>query len=63
MLLTLDIGNTTITAGVYTGAEPGARWRVATARERTADEYGVQLVGFLQHAARPHGGADGRCRV
>ena len=50
MLLTLDIGNTNITAGVYAGAEPGARWRVATARERTADEYGLQLVGFLQHA-------------
>ncbi|MFQ5407346.1 MAG: type III pantothenate kinase, partial [Anaerolineales bacterium] len=50
MLLTIDIGNTNITLGLYVGPELGPRWRVRTVLERTADEYGLQLLGFFDHA-------------
>jgi type III pantothenate kinase len=30
MLLTIDIGNTNITLGLYEGNELGPRWRLAT---------------------------------
>ena len=47
-LLVVDLGNTNIVLGVYRGEELLNSWRLATARERTADEYGIlarQLVG------------------
>ncbi|HNP70047.1 MAG TPA: type III pantothenate kinase [Kouleothrix sp.] len=43
MLLTVDIGNTNIKLGVYSGAELLAHWRLATERLRLADEYGVMI--------------------
>jgi type III pantothenate kinase len=50
MLLTIDIGNTNITLGLYEGAELGPRWRVATAHERMPDEYGLQFHEMLEFA-------------
>ncbi len=50
MLLTIDIGNTNITLGLYEGEVLGPRWRLATNHERMPDEYGVQLLGLLAHA-------------
>ncbi len=50
MLLTIDIGNTNITLGLYQGEQLGPRWRLATAYEHMPDEYGLQLVGLLSHA-------------
>lgn len=50
-LLVVDVGNTNIVLGVYRGDELTGSWRLATARERTADEYGIlsrQLVGESQ---------------
>jgi type III pantothenate kinase len=47
-LLVVDVGNTNIVLGVYRDDELVASWRLATARERTSDEYGIlarQLVG------------------
>ncbi|HEX8253218.1 MAG TPA: type III pantothenate kinase [Thermoanaerobaculia bacterium] len=47
-LLVVDLGNTNVVLGLYRGAELLNSWRLATARERTADEYGIlarQLVG------------------
>jgi type III pantothenate kinase len=47
-LLVVDLGNTNIVLGVYRGEELVNSWRLATQRERTADEYGIlarQLVG------------------
>lgn len=41
MLLTVDIGNTNIKLGVYDGATLVSHWRVATDRNRLADEYAV----------------------
>lgn len=49
MLLTIDIGNTNITLGLYEGTKLGARWRLATDHERMPDEYGIQILGLLQH--------------
>jgi type III pantothenate kinase len=50
MLLTIDIGNTNLTLGVYQGETLGARWRLATAHENMPDEYGLQFLGLLNHA-------------
>lgn len=50
MLLTIDIGNTNITLGLYEGNELGARWRLATNYEDMPDQYGLQLVGLIGHA-------------
>ena len=53
-LLVVDAGNTNIVLGLYRGDELVNSWRLATARERTADEYGIlarQLVGDHLHAA------------
>jgi type III pantothenate kinase len=50
MLLAIDIGNTNITLGLYEGDQLGARWRLATVHERMPDEYGLQLLGLLNHA-------------
>lgn len=47
-LLVVDVGNTNIVLGIYRGSELVNSWRLATARERTADEYGIltkQLIG------------------
>jgi type III pantothenate kinase len=47
-LLVVDVGNTNIVLGIYRGDALADSWRLATARERTADEYGIlarQLVG------------------
>ncbi len=47
MLLAIDVGNTTITIGLFEGDQLRVRWRVATVHERMADEYTVILVGLL----------------
>jgi len=49
MLLCIDIGNTNITIGCYNNDTLGPRWRLATAHERMPDEFGLQVLGFLQH--------------
>ncbi len=52
MLLTIDIGNTNITLGLYQGETLGPRWRLATDHERMPDEFGLQILGLLSHAGR-----------
>jgi type III pantothenate kinase len=49
MLLTIDIGNTNITLGVHRDTELVTAWRLATDHDRLPDEYGLQLLGLLQH--------------
>lgn len=49
MLLTIDIGNTNITLGLFRQAELQTAWRLATAHERMADEYGLQVLGLFEH--------------
>lgn len=53
-LLVVDLGNTNLVLGIYRGDQLVNSWRLATARERTADEYGIlarQLVGDSLHAS------------
>jgi type III pantothenate kinase len=46
MLLAIDVGNTNIVLGVFDGERLTRGWRLATYRDRTADEMGV-LIGSL----------------
>jgi type III pantothenate kinase len=48
MLLAVDIGNTGITLGLFSGENLGPRWRLASDSERTADEYGILLIQLLE---------------
>jgi type III pantothenate kinase len=50
MLLAIDIGNTNITLGVWDGRIWQREWRLHTAAERTADEFGILLSGLLRDA-------------
>ncbi|KNZ68859.1 transcriptional activator, Baf family [Thermincola ferriacetica] len=43
MLLVLDVGNTNIVLGVFEGANLLNSWRIATDKQKTVDEYGVQI--------------------
>jgi type III pantothenate kinase len=47
MLLAVDVGNTQTVFGLYDGGRLTDNWRVATEPERTGDELGVLLGGFL----------------
>jgi type III pantothenate kinase len=49
MLLTIDVGNTNITLGLYEGEVLQSAWRLSTVHERMPDEYGLQLLGLLEH--------------
>jgi type III pantothenate kinase len=49
MLLTLDVGNTNVTLGMFEGEELRATWRFATDVERLPDEYGVLVLSLLHH--------------
>jgi type III pantothenate kinase len=44
MLLTIDIGNTNFTLGVFKGDTLAHIWRLATLRERTSDEIGLFIT-------------------
>jgi type III pantothenate kinase len=61
MLMTIDIGNTNITLGLYDGKELGPRWRLATAFDHMPDEYGLQLLGLIEHAGHTAASVDGIC--
>ena len=49
MLLTIDIGNTNITMGIYEGDELLFTSRLATDRKRTSDQYSVELLNIFLH--------------
>lgn len=49
MLLTIDIGNTNITLGLYDKENLIHHWRMATNRESMPDEYGIMMSGLLEH--------------
>ena len=48
MLLTVDVGNTNITFGLFKGAELKYSFRMMTKQPRTSDEYGVAVMMLLQ---------------
>lgn len=49
MLLTVDIGNTNITFGVFEGKKLTSTFRVSTLQKRTSDEYGMVMCELLEH--------------
>jgi type III pantothenate kinase len=49
MLLAVDIGNTSITLGVFDGEKLRATWHLATGVHRMSDEYAVLLLNLLNH--------------
>jgi type III pantothenate kinase len=61
MLLTIDIGNTNLTLGLYQGEQLGPRWRLATVHDRMPDEYGLQFLGLLAHAGVTPAELSGTC--
>ncbi len=48
MILTIDVGNTNITCGVFDGDEITATFRITTKMPRTSDEYGMILSNLLE---------------
>lgn len=51
-LLVVDVGNTNIVLGIYRGDELASSWRLSTARDRTADEYGILAKQLVDGSAR-----------
>jgi len=49
MLLCIDIGNTNITLGLFQDGKLSPCWRLATTYDRMPDEFGIQLLGLLNH--------------
>lgn len=49
MLLTIDVGNTNITLGVFENETLKGTFRMTTKRSRTSDEYGFNICGLLEH--------------
>ncbi len=59
MLLTIDIGNTNITMGVYDGDRLVFVSRLATDRSRTPDQYAVEFKQIFDLYQTPHYSFDG----
>lgn len=53
MLLTFDISNTTIKAGVFRGERLVADWRFATERAKLTDEYAMLMLSLCQASGVP----------
>jgi type III pantothenate kinase len=49
MLVAIDVGNTNITIGLFEGERLTHSWRLATLRERTADELGILITHLFDH--------------
>ncbi|HEV7134501.1 MAG TPA: type III pantothenate kinase [Gaiellaceae bacterium] len=47
MLLAIDVGNTQTVFGLYEDETLGEHWRIATEAQRTGDELGALLGGFV----------------
>ena len=50
MLLTIDVGNTHITLGIYDGDNLIQSFRMATDRDKTADEMGITLLNLFKYS-------------
>ncbi len=50
MLLTIDVGNTNITMGVFADESLQGMFRMMTKQPRTSDEYGFTICGILEHS-------------
>ena len=61
MLLTIDVGNTNITFGLYGGDTLNGRWRISTNHNRMPDEYGLMLINMLKYDNLKPEDIDGIC--
>ena len=61
MLLTIDIGNTNITLGLYEGETLSGHWRMATNHEHMPDEYGIMMMNLLEHRGVKPSDLEGIC--
>jgi type III pantothenate kinase len=59
MLFAIDVGNTNIVLGVFDGDRLTQSWRLATLRERTADEIGILVTQLFQRSGIDVGQVDG----
>jgi type III pantothenate kinase len=59
MLLAIDVGNSNIVLGVFSGTTLVHSWRLATIRERTADELGLLIEGLFANSRIDHAQIDG----
>jgi len=59
MLLALDVGNTNVTIGAFEGARLAARWRLSTAHEQTADEWGILMRNLFALSSLDLAAVDG----
>jgi type III pantothenate kinase len=59
MLFAIDVGNTNIVIGVFDGQRLTQSWRLATMRERTADEIGILVTGLFERAGLALSAIDG----
>lgn len=59
MLLAIDVGNTNIVLGVFERDHLAHSWRLATYRERTADELGMMVTQLFRHGGLQPGQIDG----
>ncbi len=50
MLLAIDVGNSNMVIGVYSGDKLRHHWRLETKKERTADEFGIFFKELFQFA-------------
>ena len=48
MLLTIDVGNTNITFGVYDGEREVSTFRMMSLLSRTSDEFGITILALLE---------------
>jgi type III pantothenate kinase len=49
MLLVIDLGNTTLTLGLYVQGVLSHQWRLSTDQRRTEDEFGLQFLGLMEN--------------
>ncbi len=49
MILVIDVGNTNMTLGVFSGEKMEATFRMMTKTPRTSDEYGVMMIQLLKN--------------
>jgi len=50
VILAIDVGNTNVVLGAYTGEKLVTHWRVSTQRHRTSDEYGIFVLQLFKYA-------------
>jgi type III pantothenate kinase len=59
MLLVIDLGNTTLTLGLYDQGVLSHQWRLSTDHRRTEDEFGLQFLGLMENCGCSPEGLDG----